>query len=227
MRNLFFIKTLLLLFIFSTFLFTSCNDPDEQGMDPALAEVQRSDAEKANMRGKDMGSSIMRTFEAKLEPLNNSGVTGNAVITLDGNKLTVKIQAEGLEANKPHPQHIHGFIENNRNSTCPSPAADINNDGLIDLVEGLPSYGPVLLDLYIPIDEFPIATSDGRIDFERTFDLGEIAFEEEGRVISYKDLKPLQNRAIVLHGMTVDGTYWPVLPVACGMIMNTNEGMGK
>lgn len=172
-----------------------------------------------HQKGKDMGSSIMRTFTAQLSSLNNSGVSGEATITVENNTLTVNIWADGLEPNRVHPQHIHGFKDDKRNSTCPSPSADTNGDGIVDLIEGLPSYGPVLLELYIPVDEFPVADADGKIHYERTFELGEVEFEEEGQVISYADLKPLQNRAIVLHGMTVNGEYIATLPVACGQIM--------
>lgn len=69
-----------------------------------------------------------------------------------------------------------------------------------------------------------LADADGKPSFERTFTLGEVEFEEEGQVISYADLKPLQNRAIVLHGMTVNGEYVATLPVACGQIMPNNNG---
>ena len=117
-----------------------------------------------------------------------------------------------------HPQHIHGFTENKGNSNCPTPAADTNGDGLVGLVEGLPSYGGVLLELYVPIDEFPVADANGELTYERTFTLGETEFPEEGELISESDLSPLQNRTIVLHGMTVNGEYIATLPVACGQI---------
>lgn len=78
-------------------------------------------------------------------------------------------------------------------------AADTNSDGVIDLVEGLPFYGPVLLELYEPIDEFPVANAEGEIYFERTFTLGEVEFEEEGAVPTWEELAPLVNRTIVLH----------------------------
>lgn len=197
---------------------TSCSEPEEDMITPQNPNNTSEHIKK----GKDMGSTIMRTFNAQLSPLNNSGVTGEANITVENNTLTVNIWADGLEPLVVHPQHIHGFMENKRNSTCPTMADDKNGDGIVDLIEGLPSYGPVLLELYLPVGEFPVADADGRIRYERTFNLGEIEFEEEGQVISYADLKPLQNRAIVLHGMTVNGEYIATLPVACGMIMKSN-----
>lgn len=153
---------------------------------------------------KDKGKKV---FKAELDPLNNSGVSGYAMLTLEGKKLTVEIHAKGLEAEKEHPQHIHG-LENNENATCPTLSADENGNGLIEIGEGLPFYGPVLL----PLKPFPTVSEDGKISYKHTFMLG------EGETIAYKDLKPLQNRVIVLHGMTVGGEYMATLPVACGQI---------
>ncbi len=189
----------------------ACSDPDEEVMNSvdlqtSLDSEKRAEAVKPKM------------YTVDFTALNASGVSGSAELTLMGNKLTVKVNATGLEPNMVHPQHIHGFAENKGNSTCPTPAADTNGDGLVDLVEGLPSYGGVLLELYVPIDEFPVADANGVLAFERTFTLGETEFAEEGEVISQSDLSPLQNRTIVLHGMTVNGEYIATLPVACGQI---------
>lgn len=152
-----------------------------------------------------------KVFTAEVDPLNNSGVSGHATLILEGKKLTVKIHAEGLEADSPHPQHIHG-LEDNKDATCPTRSADENDDGLIEIGEGLPFYGPVLL----PLEPFSTA-ADGTIDYEHTFMLG------EGETIAERDLMPLQNRVIVLHGMTVDGEYMATLPVACGEIKEAGD----
>ncbi len=200
------------LFIASLMVFaSSCSAPDEEVMESA--DLQTSlDAEKRAETAK------AKMYTVDFTALNESGVSGSAELTLMGDQLTVKVNATGLEPDKVHPQHIHGSAGNKSNSTCPSPAADTNGDGLVDLVEGLPSYGGVLLELYVPIDEFPVADANGVLTYERTFTLGETEFEEEGELISQSDLSPLQNRAIVLHGMTVDGEYVATLPVACGQI---------
>lgn len=194
-------------------LAVSCSDRDEDVMISADLQTSMeaekraaSNAAKAKMYTVDFGA------------LNNSGVSGTAELTLIGDQLTVKVNARGLEPNMVHPQHIHGFADNKGNSTCPTPAADTNGDGLVDLVEGLPSYGGVLLELYVPVDEFPVADANGMLTYERTFTLGTTEFSEEGELISQDDISPLQNRTIVLHGMTVNGEYVATLPVACGQI---------
>lgn len=145
---------------------------------------------------------LKKEYRASLGALNHSGVHGTATLMLEGNMLTVSIEAMGLEAGKPHPQHIHGFMENNRNSTCPTSSFDTNGDGLIDLGESVPAYGPILLDLA----PMPTADAMGKVSYTRTFTIN-------------SNLLPLQNRAIVLHGLTVNGEYIATLPVACGQVM--------
>ena len=151
-----------------------------------------------------------KMYSVEFGSLNDSGVSGTAVLSLEGSTLTVNISASGLEPDKVHPQHIHGFADNKGNSTCPPASADQDGDGYVSIPEGAPFYGGVLLTL----NPIPTADADGNINFTMTY-------EYEDGVDS--DLTPLQNRAIVLHGMTVDGLYWPGLPVACGQIQ-ANQG---
>lgn len=161
------------------------------------------DTPEARMESKSLN--LKKEYRVSLAALNHSGVHGTATLALEGNQLTVTVNAMGLEAGKPHPQHIHGFMDNSRNSTCPTMAADTNGDGVVDLAEGLPSYGPVLLEL----GPMPMADAEGRIMYTHTFEIT-------------KDLLPLQNRAIVLHGLTVNGEYIATLPVACGQVMTVS-----
>jgi hypothetical protein len=109
-----------------------------------------------------------QSFTVNLDPLNNSGVQGTArvIADYDAGLLTVMIMATGLEPNALHPQHIHGFLDNTRKSRCPTMAADVDGDNLVDLGEGLPFYGPILLS----IEPFPTAP-DGTINFVETYPL--------------------------------------------------------
>ncbi|MEZ6041530.1 MAG: CHRD domain-containing protein [Planctomycetaceae bacterium] len=131
--------------------------------------------EGAGIFNSDAGASAVTVYESNLLELNNSGVTGTVVLTLDETDaqnpaLTVTIQATGLEADVPHIQHIHGrFLENlvdpgmvngsffegmggiAVDSVAPvDPSFDSNNDGFLSLGEGLVGYGPVLLNLSSP-----------------------------------------------------------------------------
>ncbi|TNC71611.1 CHRD domain-containing protein [Rubellimicrobium roseum] len=158
------------------------------------------------------------SYFATLKPLNDSGVRGRAELTLDGNLLTVHLMVRGLEPDIIHIQHIHGRSDENGNpidSVVPPPSADTDGDGFVEVGEGAPFYGPVLLNLVDAGGQFPTAPG-GVIDFTNTFDISTIA-----------GITPLDLREIVVHGLTVpagvdpnvpDGGYSVSLPVAAGEI---------
>ena len=196
------------LFLTSVLFAVGCSTPDA---DDAVMTGLESDLQASH---KDANSSAKaKYYTAELSGLNSSGVSGTAELTLMGNELTVMITAYGLE-DGIHPQHIHGFTDNNKNSKCPPASADDDGDGFVELLEGLPFYGAPQLFL----QPFP-NTDDGTIMFEETFIL------DENQVLT-----PLQNNTIVLHGMTAELTqlvgdeivvvneYIATLPIACGQI---------
>ncbi|MGH7549204.1 MAG: hypothetical protein ACREK3_00435 [Gemmatimonadota bacterium] len=169
---------------------------------------------------------------ARLEPLNQSGVSARArvISTGEGGTFTVAIQALGLESNLVHAQHIHGFTDGS-NGVCPTPEADVNGDGVIDVIEGLPDYGPILLSLDGDL------TDGAEVDDLTTFPnpdnrRGQVRYEASASyepVNAALDLSiPLENRHIVLHGVsgpvpsTAQGigpfTAAQALPVACGVL---------
>ncbi len=174
-------------------------------------------------------------YFAELKELNNSDAEGGALLLLDGDQLTVITAATGVEPGKAHAQHIHGF-ENGMESNVPTLAQDDDRDGFIELAEGLETYGPVLLNLSSPQGSgaaFPTPSGDSFL-FAQTYDLSDPA---NGQFATLLDESPLENREIVLHGLTVleghgrgtegevDGTagYKGVLPIAAGEI----EAMGS
>jgi hypothetical protein len=174
-----------------------------------------------------------QTHVVELEPLNGSGVTGTATLQLRGQRyLVVTINATGLETGQFHPGHIHGVSSGGSSvdSTCPTTALDSDSDGFIELAEGIPAYGPVIVN-FGNVDP----DGDGTVNIQRTFDLDRTDaivgdFDKD-------DLRPLEFRAIVLHGLTLaegegtnggeaDGTagYKTPLPVACGVIERAGPG---
>ncbi|WP_225753934.1 hypothetical protein [Actinotalea sp. Marseille-Q4924] len=136
--------------------------------------------------------------QVELHALNDSGVQGKAVLVQRDGVLRVHLTARGLEPDMLHPQHIHG-LPGSAEATCP-PASAAGDDGVLTLVEGLPYYGGVLVDL-APYTTAP----QGHINYHRTFEVT-------------GDVADLTDEAIVVHGAFVDGQYVASLPVACGTI---------
>ncbi len=156
-------------------------------------------------------------YKSCLDATNNSGVVALAFLSLDNsnNTLDATVLATKLEPNKIHAQHIHGFADKH-NSTCP-PSSAAGLDGIISLAEGAPFYGPVLLGLDDGSGNFPTSTVGGVVVYEHTFNLG------SGGVPTAATLLPLENRAIVIHGMTVNNVYDGSIPVACGEFSKASD----
>ena len=178
-----------------------------------------------------------KVFFADLNELNNSDAEGSALLFQNGDRLTVITAASGVEAGQTHAQHIHGF-EDGRNATPPTLAQDDDRDGFIELAEGLDTYGPILLNLTSPpgagAPGFPAPTGNSFL-FAETYNLNDPA---NGALATLLDEAPLQNREIVLHGLStleghgrgttgeVDGSggYKGVLPIASGEIQKASAG---
>lgn len=118
-------------------------------------------------------------YQATLNPLNHSTGSGTVTISLNGDSATVNESWSGLAATfgggaYPHVQHIH--IEGQ--GTCPSPSADKNGDGIVDTVEGQPSYGKIGATLSVSGDTSPAAATNiktapggGSTNYHRTIAL--------------------------------------------------------
>jgi hypothetical protein len=179
-----------------------------------------------------------RIFKVELQAVNNSGVTGEAMITyMKDGKFEVHVNAKNLAPNMVHPQHIHGFgfNEDPRKSVCAPPSA-AGEDGLLTLEESEAYAGPALIPLdneLIPLtaDDYPKANEHGLLNYVEWTKLNTLitAIDEahEGHQ-SLKDLA-LDRRVVELHGAWVKdnqvvpaGTegaeYIATLPVACGEV---------
>ncbi len=139
------------------------------------------------------------SYQADLGALNESGVSGTGMVTLDGNQATVMIEASGLVDGAPHAQHFHIGAE----GTCPPADTDDDGDGFLSTTEGAPFYGDIGTSLTLEgdtspdsglaVDRFP---TDGELAYERTFEVSDdvaAAFEDGTAVL-------------VLHGVDKDGS---------------------
>lgn len=109
-------------------------------------------------------------YRAVLTTLNSSvsgDPSGHAEIWVEGDEIKVQVEMNNLRPRaEGHPQHIHTATE------CPTMAADVNNDGFVDVIEGVPTYGPILVPLDGDIsaqaaqrEDYPIPTSVGKAGF--------------------------------------------------------------
>lgn len=138
---------------------------------------------------------------ARLAELNDSGSSGRATVSVEGNQVTVNVPATGLVANQPHAQHIHIGGQN----TCPSTGADQDGDGFISTAEGEPAYGPIMVSLTtegdvsaksgLAVERMPTADANGAVSYSRTFQLPEGVTAED-----------VAKGVIVQHGIDPNGT---------------------
>lgn len=143
-----------------------------------------------------------QNYSVELEPLNDSGVSGTALLTLRGHKLTVRIEAEGMVPNAPHAQHIHGSTDKAHDFVCPSMADDKNGDGILTVTEGTAKYGDINIPLTtkgdtslasaLAVDRMPKADERGWLRYERTIEVSDAVAVN------------LKNLHVVQHGIDVN-----------------------
>ncbi|MDX1492918.1 MAG: hypothetical protein R3253_02500 [Longimicrobiales bacterium] len=182
-------------------------------------------------------------YQASFSPLNADlsfrPVRGQATVRVADGQLSVMIEASGLEPGIPHPQHIHGFLGAGPGA-CPTLDADRNEDGIIDVLEGVPDYGGILVTLDsdltdgagTQVEGLPTTSNQGgTIRYTMTAPLSEVVAGAGAADAAELDLG---NRHIVLHGVNPEtelGTAasigglpaWLTLPVACGQLFTAGR----
>jgi hypothetical protein len=177
-------------------------------------------------------------YVARLQPLNSKvaggDASGEARFTIKGDTLTILIDAKGLPADIMHLQHFHGF-KDNREANCPTAAADVDGDGIIDLIETEPVSGTTMVPFHddpvsmqIVNDTYPKASAAGSYHYDKTVSLSALkaAF---AKTFDDPDLD-LDKRVVYIHGI-FPTTKLPAsvaslgtipaqvtLPIACGKI---------
>ena len=185
-------------------------------------------------------------YMADLKPLNSHvgyrEVSGKARFQIVNGEFVAADNATGLQPGMIHPQHIHAA------AVCPPPSADVNGDGFIDVIEGVPFYGPILVPLDTDLTNqaagsFPfVHNHGGALQYRETTDVNALLAD-----LNTPDPNPadavvklngeplnLSGRHVVLHGVALD-TPLPAtvatlpglpaqltLPVACGEIQRVN-----
>ncbi|MDT0632572.1 hypothetical protein RQM47_08810 [Rubrivirga sp. S365] len=194
------------------------------------------------LSGCDSNDDDETTYDVQFTALNNSGVTGTAELTMDDNDFTVEIDADDLDATV-HPQHIHGAPGGTvtAQAVCPTMADDANADGFVDVLEGLPRYGAILLPLDDDISTqaqnvsgFPTGTSIDYSESTSVVALRSALVKDDSDTsdpigtLGADGIVDLDDYVIVIHGTNDElpasvGTLpglpsQATLPVACGRI---------
>lgn len=177
-------------------------------------------------------------YVAHLHPMNSKvtgfQTTGEAKFSIAGDELTVSVTAHGLPPNIVHWQHFHGFADN-RAATCPTSAADVNGDGIIDLIETEPASGTTM----VPFTDDPVAMDVAHGTYPKASAAGTYTYRQ---TVSLKGLTAafakafndqaldLDRRVVFIHGVIPTrklpasvASLGPIpadvtLPIACGTI---------
>lgn len=183
-------------------------------------------------------------YRAVLAPLNSSvaGETNGTVeIRISGDDVVVESTVAGAPAGVKHLQRLM------TGAACPDMSADKNGDGIIDVQEGAPSYGQVLIPLdsnlseqIVGMDYGPIANGEGVYVYRRSSTLSMLLSDLHAADPDIDDniskLPPgddirLAGRVVIVHGVsrsaalasTVasvgDLTPAQALPIACGKLV--------
>jgi hypothetical protein len=215
--------------------FIGCaGDTGNSGSDPRQEEEQQDEG----------------VYQAVLTPLNSSAslvaTTGTANIIIEGDEVKVSMTVNGAPANITHIQHIHA------GSSCPTLADDVNADTYIDVIEGVPKYGPILIPLDGDLSSqdagaagFPNANSSGNYPYNETTSLTSMladlrAPDPDPTDATIKleggELLNLAGRHIVIHGVLPSSNLpdtvasignipsHVTLPIACGVITRVAGG---
>lgn len=181
------------------------------GVAPATAHDPKDD---------NKGNEKTVTLQAELTELNDSGASGSATVVVRNQKIKhIDVWAEGLTPDAPHAQHIH-YGEQAMNE-CPTLLQDANGDGRLNTVEGIPSYGPVVVSLnttgdtspasFLDVSRFPVAWggsyhySRDNIEFTDVAGTGYPGATGTGTAKQIADAIRAGEGVLVIHGIDYDG----------------------
>lgn len=121
-----------------------------------------------------------KVYSVTLKEQNNSGASGTAMLSLQGDRLTVNLTSDGLTPNLPHVAHLHGSDQGGA-FRCGTAKYDANGDGVVSTTEGAPHTGAVGISLTtkgatdkgsaLAVERYPTADAKGHLSYQRTFTL--------------------------------------------------------
>lgn len=189
------------------------------------------------------GNPSNQSYTTNLQPMNAKATgfstTGRATFNIHGDVLTIDIKVQGAPPNITHWQHFHG-LQGQLGATCAEPAADVNGDGFVDLIETEPASGTTMVpfdDMPAKMDvahgEYPKASADGSYHYQKEISVKALsaAFAKafNGQALN------LDQRVLLIHGIA-DDTKLPTtvqslgpipaqvtLPIACGKIQQATQ----
>lgn len=127
-------------------------------------------------------TNAVQVYEGKIlaknaDANNKRTVTGDVKLTVEGNELTIFVEANGLEPNMSHLQHLHGFRDGS-DTDCPGQEADKNVDGVVDVTEVAEAAGITMIpfhddpvNLKIKTDTYPKADETGYLVYRQSVNL--------------------------------------------------------
>lgn len=196
-------------------------------------------------------TTVPTIYTAKLEPLNKNYVAGGlqmgqAIVTVENDSVSIRLIGATLAPNMIHLAHIqHG-------DRCPDTMGnDANHDGVLDVVEGIPAYGLILVNFGANVSSLaesleggaPVTDDKGALTYDgsgllssMTADLHERPEMDPatgiGKLAENEDLK-FENTVVVVHGIPdsvalpptamglKDMSAQATLPILCGRLQIT------
>jgi hypothetical protein len=145
-------------------------------------------------------------YDAKLQALNGSGVSGSVHIRLKGNELTVVGTLGGLESGQKHGVRIYGLASGS--AACPMANADANHDGVVNYSEAIAWAGNPIFDVTPNV----LIGMSGGVTFTGHY------------TVDPSKLGALETRAILVQGRSLgsNSSYDATVPVACGLITRSS-----
>ena len=117
--------TLLLVFVALTFAASCGGDDDEAGVTADVTVETGAAGETTETSGDTVGAEIDAPFGFDLDPLGDSGVSGQVTITPSGTDETdVEVTLDSTGPDVSHPVHIH---EGTCDNLTPEPAFPLEN----------------------------------------------------------------------------------------------------